>query len=47
MPNKRNAPRRHRIPKMKFRVKNWAEYNIAAGRGLLGPRPIHATMPMG
>jgi len=27
MPNKHNTPRRHHIPKMKFRVKNWAEYD--------------------
>ena len=27
MPNKHNSPRRHHIPKMKFRVKNWAEYD--------------------
>src|ERR1039458_8966069 len=27
MPNKHNASRRHHIPKMKFRVKNWAEYD--------------------
>jgi hypothetical protein len=34
MPNKHNAARRHHIPKMKFRVKNWAEYDAALrGRG--------------
>jgi hypothetical protein len=27
MPNKHNASRRHHIPKMKFRVRNWAEYD--------------------
>jgi hypothetical protein len=27
MPNKHNAARRHHIPKMKFQVKNWAEYD--------------------
>ncbi len=26
MPYKHNASRRHRIPKMKFKVMNWAEY---------------------
>jgi hypothetical protein len=30
MPHKRNAPRGHHIPKMKFHVKNWAECD--AGR---------------
>jgi Transposase DDE domain len=32
MPNKHNAPRRHRIPKMKFSVKNWAEYDAGLRR---------------
>jgi transposase len=32
MPNKHNAPRRHHIPKMKFRVKNWAEYDAGLRR---------------
>ncbi len=32
MPNKYNAARRHHIPKMKFRVKNWAEYDAALRR---------------
>ena len=32
MPNKHNAARRHHIPKMKFRVKNWAEYDAALRR---------------
>jgi hypothetical protein len=32
MPNKHNAARRHRIPKMKFRVKNWAEYDAGLRR---------------
>jgi len=27
MPSKHNAPRRRHIPKMKFRVENWAEYD--------------------
>ena len=32
MPNKHNAPRRHHIPKMKFRVKNWAAYDAGLRR---------------
>jgi hypothetical protein len=32
MPNKHNAPRRHHIPKMKFQVKNWAEYDAGLRR---------------
>jgi hypothetical protein len=32
MPNKHNAPRRHHIPKMKFSVKNWAEYDAGLRR---------------
>src|SRR5450631_510852 len=32
MPNKHNARRRHHIPKMKFRVKNWAEYDAGLRR---------------
>ena len=32
MPNKHNAPRRHHIPKMKFRVRNWAEYDAGLRR---------------
>ena len=32
MPNKHNASRRHHIPKMKFRVKNWAEYEAGLRR---------------
>jgi hypothetical protein len=32
MPNKHNAARRHHIPKMKFRVKNWAEYDAGLRR---------------
>lgn len=27
MPNKHNEKRRHHIPRMKFRVMNWAEYD--------------------
>src|SRR5450830_1639328 len=29
MPNKHNAKCRHHIPKMKFSVRNWAEYEAA------------------
>jgi hypothetical protein len=32
MPNKHNAERRHHIPKMKFRVRNWAQYDAALRR---------------
>jgi hypothetical protein len=32
MPNKHNAPRRHHIPKMKFWLKNWAEYDAGLRR---------------
>jgi hypothetical protein len=32
MPNKYNAQRRHHIPKMKFRVKNWAAYDAGLRR---------------
>ena len=32
MPNKHNATRRHHIPKMKFRVKNWAAYDAGLRR---------------
>ena len=32
MPNKHNASRPHHIPKMKFRVKNWAEYDAGLRR---------------
>ena len=32
MPNKYNASRRRHIPKMKFRVKNWAAYDAALRR---------------
>jgi hypothetical protein len=36
MPNKHNTTRRHHIPRMKFRVKNWAEYDAGLrGRGSL------------
>ena len=32
MPNKHNAGRRQHIPKMKFKVKNWAEYDAGLRR---------------
>jgi transposase len=32
MPNKHNSSRRHHIPKMKFRVTNWAEYDAGLRR---------------
>jgi O6-methylguanine-DNA--protein-cysteine methyltransferase len=32
MPNKHDALGRHHIPKMKFRVKNWAEYDAGLRR---------------
>ena len=32
MQNKHNAPRRHHIPRMKFRVTNWAEYDAGLRR---------------
>jgi len=32
MPNKHNESRRHHIPKMKFQVKNWAEYDAGLRR---------------
>ena len=36
MPNKHNADRRHHIPKMKYRVTNWPEYEAGLrGRGSL------------
>ncbi|MBW8833261.1 MAG: hypothetical protein JF606_28555 [Burkholderiales bacterium] len=32
MPNKSNAERRHHIPKMQFKVTNWAEYEAGLRR---------------
>jgi hypothetical protein len=32
MPNKHNEKRRHHIPKIKFKVTNWAEYNAGLRR---------------
>ena len=39
MPNKHNAPRRRYIPKMKFRVKNWAVGVAVLNRMLDAGRP--------
>ena len=42
MPNKHNAERRHHIPKMKFRVRNWAQYDAGLRRrGSLPDGPVH------
>ena len=32
MPHKHNADRRHHIPKMSFKVQNWAEYEAGLRR---------------
>jgi hypothetical protein len=32
MPNKHNADRRHRIPRMTFKVTNWREYEAGLRR---------------
>ena len=32
MPNKHNTNRRHHIPKMKFKVQNWPEYEAGLRR---------------
>ena len=29
MPYKHNEPRRHKIPKARYRVENWREYEVA------------------
>ncbi len=29
MPYKHNEPRRHKIPKARYRVENWREYDVA------------------
>jgi hypothetical protein len=42
MPNKHNSSRRHHIPKMKFQVKNWAEYD--AGLRRRGSLTLDATI---
>jgi len=42
MPNKFNAKCRHHIPKMKYTVRNWAEYDAALrARGSLTSRVRH------
>ena len=50
MPYKANEPRRHRIPKARYRIENWAEYDAALRRrGSLTvwvtPEAIAAWMP--
>ena len=38
MPYKYNEPRRHKIPKARYRVVNWREYDVALrDRGSLEP----------
>jgi hypothetical protein len=32
MPYKANEPRRHRIPKARYKIGNWAEYDAALRR---------------
>src|SRR3712207_7600406 len=32
MPYKANEPRRHRIPKARYKIENWAEYDAALRR---------------
>ena len=32
MPHKHNADRRHHIPKMSFKVRNWPVYEFRSGR---------------
>ena len=32
MPYKANEPRRHKIPKARYRIENWAEYDAALRR---------------
>lgn len=49
MPNKHNANGRHHIPKMKFRVRNWREYDAALRTrgslklGLVFRQPLRKT----
>jgi hypothetical protein len=38
MPYKINEPRRHRNPKARYKVVNWAEYDAAAAAGRQGGR---------
>jgi len=37
MPNKHNAARQHHIPKMKFKVTNWAEYEAGLAGAAASP----------
>jgi hypothetical protein len=32
MPYKANEPRRHRVPKARYKIENWAEYDAALRR---------------
>jgi hypothetical protein len=32
MPYRANEPRRHRIPKVRYKIDNWAEYDAALHR---------------
>ncbi len=32
MPYKHNEPRRHKIPKARYKIANWAEYDAALRR---------------
>ena len=50
MPYKANEPRRHKIPKARYKIENWAEYDAALRRrGSLTvwvtPEAIAAWMP--
>src|SRR4051812_12919148 len=46
MPYKANEPRRHKIPKARYRIENWAEYDAALRRrGNLTPEAIAAWAP--
>jgi len=48
MPNKHNAAVRHHIPKMKFKVTNWAEYKAGLRRrGSLTPWVTDEALPTG
>ena len=49
MPYKANEPRRHKIPKARYKIENWAEYDAALRRGSLTvwvtPEAIAAWVP--
>ena len=49
MPHKANEPRRHKIPKARYGVENWAAYHAALGGGgdltFGGPRAASAACP--